>query len=358
LNAHLGEWFGKYKYFQWQVNPRANEWIYQPLIREIFCEVHKAHPGLKHEDLAQYMVDQHKCKFVDRTNISKIHHSKEKWMNVNTCVREGNVRRAQVGKWPQLEKTLVLWFGQVRARRRVVTYDVIIHKATELRDSFGISDTEFKLSHGWLQIFKTRHGIKCYYLHGESGDVDGVGATLAMAKIPFILKKYDPEDIFKFDETNLYYRASPCKTLHIGKAKGNKKKKDRVTLGLCTNISGKERLKLVFIHKSARPRCFPWRFDPNSILHYYSNNSASMSGDVFTHWVKSENRRMTLQDRKICIIMDNAGSHDIHGEVKKVIDGFNVFVLSHITILFLPPNVTSIVRAFGSRSDCNIQNVL
>ena len=44
-----------------------------------------------------------------------------------------------------------------------------------------------------------------------------------MAKIPFILKKYDPEDIFNFDETSLYYRASPCKTLNIGKAKGDKK---------------------------------------------------------------------------------------------------------------------------------------
>ena len=104
-----------------------------------------------------------------------------------------------------------------------------MQKAKELRDSFGISDTEFKLSHGWLQNFKTRHGIKCYYLHEESGDVDGVGVALAMAKIPFILKKYDLEDIFNFDETCLYYRASPCKTLNIGKAKGNKKHKDRVT---------------------------------------------------------------------------------------------------------------------------------
>lgn len=48
--------------------------------------------------------------------------------------------------------------------------------------------------------------------------------------------------------------------------------------------------------------------------------------------------------RKICIIMDNAGSHDIHGEVKTIIGSFNAFVLSHITILFLPPNVTSIVQ--------------
>ena len=87
-----------------------------------------------------------------------------------------------------------------------------------------------------------------------------------MAKIPFILKKYDPEDIFNFDETSLYYRASPCKTLNIKKAKGNKKKKDHVALGLCTNISRKERLKFVFIHKSTRPICFPHNFDPNGTV--------------------------------------------------------------------------------------------
>jgi hypothetical protein len=58
---------------------------------------------------------------------------------------------------------------------------------------------------------------------------------------------------------------------------------------------------------------------------------------------------MALHDRKICIIMDNAGSHDIHGEVKKVIDGFYAFVLFHVTILFLPPNVTSVVQPLDQR---------
>ena len=63
-----------------------------------FSLVHKAHPSLKHEDLAQYMVDQHKFKLVDRTTISKILHAKEKWLNVGTNLRGGSVRRARVGK--------------------------------------------------------------------------------------------------------------------------------------------------------------------------------------------------------------------------------------------------------------------
>ncbi|OAE33101.1 hypothetical protein AXG93_3896s1000 [Marchantia polymorpha subsp. ruderalis] len=190
------------------------------------------------------MVDQHKFKLVDWTTISTILRGKEKWLSVDTSVREGSVRRARVGKWPKLKKALVLWFGQVRARRGVVTDDVIMSKSMELRNSFGICDIDFKLSHGWLQKFKTQHGIKCYYLHGESGDADEVGVAFAMAKIPFILKKYDPEDIFNFDETDLYYIAPPSKTLNIGKAKGHKKKKYHVTLGLCTNISEEAALEL------------------------------------------------------------------------------------------------------------------
>lgn len=100
-------------------------------------------------------------------------------------------------------------------------------------------------------------------------------------------------------------------------------------------------MKLVFIHKSTRPICFPRKFDPNGIVHYYSNNSDLMNDDVFTHWVKNENRRLALQDRKICIIMDNA-RHDIHDEVKKVIDGFNAFLT--LPYHYLVPNVTSIVK--------------
>lgn len=42
------------------------------------CEVYKTHPSLKHEDLVEYMVDQHKFRLVDWTTISKILREKEK----------------------------------------------------------------------------------------------------------------------------------------------------------------------------------------------------------------------------------------------------------------------------------------
>ena len=199
-------------------NDFTRKWINLSVFgKRKICEVHKAHPGLKDEDPATYMMDQHRFDLVDGTTINKILCAKEKWLNVDTNLRGGNVQRAWVEQWAQLlEFFLVLWFGHVRARRlgELWLRMSLCIRLMNWKVSFGISGTDFKLSHGWLHKFKTWHGIKCCYLHGESGDAH----ALAMTNILFMLKRCDLEESFSFDETCLYNRASPCKTLNIGKA--------------------------------------------------------------------------------------------------------------------------------------------
>ena len=98
-------------------------------------------------------------------------------------------------------------------------------KVEKFRTSLGISEVEFKLSHGWFCNFKSRNGIASHYLHGEFSNAEGV--RTAISKVPEIMKPdYIPDDMFNFDEIGLYYRAPPARTLNIGKAKGLKKKKD------------------------------------------------------------------------------------------------------------------------------------
>ena len=54
-----------------------------------------------------------------------------------------------------------------------MTGELITKKAKEfLKKMYPVDTPEFHFSHGWLEHFKSRHGIKTYHHFGESGSVD------------------------------------------------------------------------------------------------------------------------------------------------------------------------------------------
>ena len=55
------------------------------------------------------------------------------------------------------------------------------------------------------------------------------------------------------DETELYFRANPNKTLAQGQAKGQKLHKECVTIVLVVNSTGTDKLKLLVIYMSKQP---------------------------------------------------------------------------------------------------------
>jgi hypothetical protein len=60
------------------------------------------------------------------------------------------------------------------------------------------------VSLSWVQKFKTRHGIKMRKLHGESGDVDSSTLPQKRKELHELIEKYEPQDVFNFDETGLF----------------------------------------------------------------------------------------------------------------------------------------------------------
>jgi len=79
--------------------------------------------------------------------------------------------------------------------------------------------------------------------------------------------------IFNSDETKLYWRLLPSKTLADASEKSVnnfKSPKDRVTLMATVNASGDVKLPLLFIHKSAEPRCFAGINKSVLPVYYYS----------------------------------------------------------------------------------------
>ncbi len=106
--------------------------------------------------------------------------------------------------------------------------------------------------------------------------MSGEKASSALANLPThrknftkITEKFDPNDIYNFDETALFYRLKPNKTLASCRIAGSKESKDRLTIGVCFNSTGTDKCKLVMIGKHEKPRCFGKNFNSSSIVRYF-----------------------------------------------------------------------------------------
>jgi hypothetical protein len=79
--------------------------------------------------------------------------------------------------------------------------------------SFG--NDQFKVSTGWLDSFKKRHNIVCNGVCGESKDVDESVLSEYKPKLLELILQYEIKDIYNADETGLFFRVLPTKSLAI-----------------------------------------------------------------------------------------------------------------------------------------------
>ena len=79
------------------------------------------------------------------------------------------------------------------------------------------------------------------------------------------------------------------------------------------------------------------------MVHYYSNEKAWMTREVFKKYTTTLNLEMADAGRHILLLMDNAASHMLPAEASEQED-LKVIKLSNITLLFLPANTTSVVQ--------------
>ena len=160
---------------------------------------------------------------------------------------------------PELEDALTDWFTIMRTKGVQFTGPMLLEKANKIATSIGLRD--FKATVGWLDGWKKRHDIQFRKEHGEKRSADAVGAEEWMKTtsiLPSLMEKFAPEDIYNGDECALFYRATPNGSLCFKKEHltGSKKAMDRVSLFVCSNLTGSNKEKLLVIGRSANPRCF------------------------------------------------------------------------------------------------------
>ncbi|XP_053556272.1 jerky protein homolog [Bombina bombina] len=250
-------------------------------------------------------------------------------------------------KLENLDKVLHEWFLIKRSEGMAISGPMLITKAKSFKEQMNI-DSECNFSSGWLRNFKMRHGIRQLNVVGERQSADTHAAADYSATFEKIVIDYDltPDQIYNADETGVFWKCLPTKTLAGNQernAKGFKMNKERLTVLTCANASGQHKIKLLVIGKYKRPRAF------KGILHlpvtYKAQKNAWMDKDIFQDWfvndfIPSVRQNLTNLGKpantKCLLLLDNCRAHP--HESKLVSDCGNIFAS------YLPPNVTSLIQ--------------
>ena len=239
-----------------------------------------------------------------------------------------NRKRFRSPKYPEVEEALLKWFKTKRDKNVPILGPLLMTKAKSFAEMLGKED--FDASQGWLTRFKERHDIMFKSVCGESASVSQDVMDHWLTQIlPGLIEGYTPSNIFNADETGLFWRLLPDKTLAFkgDKCHGGKLSKERITLVVGANMDGTEKLPLLAIGKFAKLQCFKG-VQILPIL-YEANRKAWIVSDLFQQWIKKLDAKFHRQGRQVILFVDNCPAHPM------------VESLQSIKVVFLPPNTTS-----------------
>ncbi|KAJ8030305.1 Jerky protein-like-like [Holothuria leucospilota] len=156
---------------------------------------------------------------------------KEFASNMELSSSPASKKTMRLSKDSELDDTLSLWFIQKRSEGIPVRGDILKEKALQLNGDLG-GDPGFRASNGWLNRFQNRHGMRFLTIQGEkmSASSNLVGPFKEKFQKFIEEEGLTPDQICNGDDTGLYWRVLPNRTLACGSeilAAGFKKGKER-----------------------------------------------------------------------------------------------------------------------------------
>ena len=128
-----------------------------------------------------------------------------------------------------------------------------------------------------------------------------------MKSVRILAGGYAEEDVYNIDETGLFWRQAPNSGLSTRNIAGVKVDKARVSVVVCTNTTGTDRMPLWIIGKARQPHAFRgvnihalgvvWRW----------NKKAWMNGIIMREWITAFYNHVGT--RSVLLLMDNFSAH-------------------------------------------------
>ncbi|KAJ7425758.1 tigger transposable element-derived protein 3-like protein [Willisornis vidua] len=258
---------------------------------------------------------------VSQPQICRIIKNKERILSEWHRSGDPERKRKREGKDVALEAALLRWVEGARAADLPVGRPLLQLKAKQLVGAPGRPGTEPSI--GWLArvaAFKKPQA--------EKGDAEQPTAEhWAGAVLPGLLRSYAPSEVFCCGETAVLLPAG-CPGA-------------RLTLLLCSNASGSEKVPLRAVGESPRPRCLrgvnleqmPWSYRAGGSL-------GGLTAALFAEWLREFNEAMRRQGKSVLLLL---AKHEAHPYLQ----------LSNVRMVFMPP-----ATALAQPLDCGIANDL
>lgn len=243
---------------------------------------------------------------------------------------KGHVKKVRLCEKADIDSSLLEWFKQCRAANLPINGPLLKEKAEEFGRLLG---QDFSCSNGWLDRFKQRHSINFGKVSGEAKSVSvELTEEWVKEKWPKIREGYADSEIYNADETGIFFKLLPDKTLKFKgeKCTGGKLAKDRLTVLLCANMNGTDKRKPLVIGKSQKPRCF--KNVKTLPVQYHANKKSWMTSSIFEEEIRKWDKELMGTQKKVLLIIDNCPAHPTLNNLKK------------IKIVFLPANCTSVLQ--------------
>lgn len=224
-----------------------------------------------------------------QTTISRLLKNAKTFNNLPIC-KSVSCKKLRSAAAPELEEALYKWICYHTNSGKQIDGPLTVHYAEKLQteaNKHRAADRQLALnfSDGWMSRFKTRYGLSFRKVHGEalSADDDAIAALLPGLRV--IIMSYDPKDVWNADEFGLFFRQALGWTLSKkGRApSGYKKDKTRITFLAACNATGTEKMPLMIIGNSCRPRPFGRKSGAELGFDYHYNSKAWMNKDLFFH---------------------------------------------------------------------------
>jgi hypothetical protein len=275
------------------------------------------------------------------STISEILSSRYNYLDTQTVKDSRDVKKHRSVEWPLLEIALFEWQQKMEARKIPITGTILQEGARHLwaRIPQYRELEQPKFSNGWLCGFKKRFSIKQYRMHGEAGDVDLASANDMMEPIRCVANAFHKSDIYNMDESGLFWKSLPDKTLATRSTSGGKHDKARVTIVFTCNATGLDRLPCWIIGSAAKPLAFRAagvHHEHMDFIYRY-NGTKWMTTAIMLDYLRWFDRRMT--GRSVLLLMDNFSAHDC---AVRQLESLGADGLKNTKIQFLPPNTTSV----------------